>query len=75
MLKVRELYKDEFADGVKGALGIDERGRLYWNGEAMVTDQRVFFPWWVSLAIIVAGLSTLAIALFNALAYLRMMPA
>jgi hypothetical protein len=74
MLKVRELYQVEFADGLKGALGIDERGRLYWNGEAMVTDQRVFFPWWVSLAIVVAGLSTLAIALFNALAYVSMLP-
>jgi hypothetical protein len=75
VLKVREMYKVEFADGFKGALGIDERGRLYWNGEPVVTTQRVFLSWWISLAVVVGGLSTLAIALFNALAYLRMMPA
>ena len=74
MLKVRELYKVEFADGVKGALGIDERGRLYWNGEPVVTAQRVQLSWWVNLAIGAGGLSTLAIALFNALAYVSMLP-
>ena len=75
MLKIREMYKIEFADGLKGALGIDEHGRLYWNGEPVVTTQRVLLSWWMSLAVVIGGLSTLAIALFNALAYLRMMPA
>jgi hypothetical protein len=75
VVKVREMYKIEFADGKKGALGIDEHGRLYWNGEPVVTAQTVFLSWWISLAVVVGGLSTLAIALLNALAYLRMMPA
>ena len=74
MLKIREMYKIEFADGLKGALGIDEHGRLYWNGEPVVTTQRVLLSWWMSLAVVIGGLSTLAIALFNALAYLKMMP-
>jgi hypothetical protein len=74
MLKVRELYKVEFSDGVKGALGIDERGRLYWNGEPVVTAQKVLLSWWMNLAIVVGGMSTLAIALFNALAYVSMLP-
>lgn len=69
MLKIHELYKVEFADGVKGALGIDERGHLYWNGESVVTDQRVFFPWWVSLALVACGLSTSVIAMLMALMY------
>lgn len=72
MLKIRELYKVEFADGIKGALGIDERGRLYWNGESIVTDQRVFLPWWVSFAVVACGLSTLVIAVLTVLMYLTM---
>jgi hypothetical protein len=56
------LYKVEFADGVKGALGIDERGRLYWNGEPVVTDQRVLFSGWITLALVACGLSGLVIA-------------
>jgi hypothetical protein len=74
MLKVRELYQVEFADGVKGALGIDERGRLYWNGEPVVTAQRVFLSWWTNLAIVAGGLSMLAIATLDVLAYLGRLP-
>ena len=74
MLKVRELYQVEFADGVKGALGIDEHGRLYWNGAPVVTAQRVQLSWWMSLAIVAGGLSMLAIALLNVLTYLNTLP-
>jgi hypothetical protein len=74
MLKVRELYKVEFSDGVKGALGIDEHGRLYWNGEPVVTAQRVLLSWWMNLAIGAGGLSMLAIALLSGLAYLNTLP-
>jgi hypothetical protein len=75
MLKVRELYQVEFSDGVKGALGIDERGRLYWNGEPVVTAQRVLLSWWTNLAIVAGGLSMLTIAALDVLAYLNMLPA
>jgi hypothetical protein len=70
MPKVSELYKVEFTDGIKGALGIDERGRLYWNGESVVTDQRVFFPGWVNLAIVATSLSALVMAVLMVLTYL-----
>ena len=75
MLKIRELYQVEFSDGVKGALGIDEHGRLYWNGEPVVTAQQVLLSWWMNLAIGAGGLSMLAIALLNGLAYLNTLPA
>lgn len=75
MLKVRELYQVEFADGVKGALGIDERGRLYWNGEPVVTAQKVLLSWWMNLAVVAGGLSMLAIAFLNVLAYVNTLPA
>jgi hypothetical protein len=75
MLKVRELYQVEFSDGIKGALGIDERGRLYWNGEPVVTAQRVLLPWWMNLAVVAGGLSMLAIAALNIVAYPHTLPA
>jgi hypothetical protein len=75
MVKVRELYQVEFSDGVKGALGIDEHGRLYWNGEPVVTAQRVLLSWWTSFAIVIGGLSMLAIATLDVLAYFNMLPA
>jgi hypothetical protein len=75
MLKVRELYQVEFSDGVKGALGIDEHGRLYWNGAPVITAQRVLLSWWANLAIGAGGLSMLAIALLNVLSYLGTLPA
>jgi hypothetical protein len=74
MIKVRQLYKVEFSDGVKGALGIDEHGGLYWNGKLVVTAQRVLLPRWTNLAIVVGALSMLAIAFLNVLTYLNTIP-
>jgi hypothetical protein len=74
MLKVKELYKVEFSDGMKGALGIDEHGRLYWNGAPVVTAQKVLLSWWMNFAIVIGGLSMLAIALLNVLTYLNALP-
>ena len=62
MDKVHELYKIEFADGIKGALGIDGRGTLYWNGEPVVTQQKVSLSWWLSLSVVMGGLSMFAVA-------------
>jgi hypothetical protein len=75
VVKVRQLYQIEFGDGVKGSLGIDERGRLYWNGEQVITAQKVLLSWWMNLAIVVGGLSMLAIALLGTLTYLNTLPA
>jgi hypothetical protein len=63
MRKIHELYKVEFSDGIKGALGIDERGQLYWSGEPIITEHRVSLPWWVNFSCVVGSLSLLAIAL------------
>lgn len=65
MQKVHELYKVEFADGIKGALGIDERGTLYWNGEPVVTEQKVSLSWWISLSLVLGGLSMFVVAAFT----------
>jgi hypothetical protein len=66
MRKVHELYQVEFSDGVKGALGIDERGTLYWSGEPVVTEHRVSFPWWISFSSVLGSLSLVTIAIIVA---------
>ena len=71
MLKIRQLYSVEFADGVKGVLGVDERGGLYWNGEPVVTEQKVSLSRWLSFSVVVGGLSLFVIAAFTALPHLR----
>lgn len=67
--KIEEIFEHTSDSGVTGTLGIDEDGRLYWNGKAVVTEQRVELAWWVNLSVIIGGLSTLAIAVFTALMY------
>jgi len=62
MRKVHDLYKVEFNDGVTGALGIDERGQLYWRGEPIITEQRVSLPWWIGLSFVIGSLSLFVIA-------------
>ena len=70
MRNVHELYQVEFSDGVKGALGIDERGQLYWNGDPVITGSRVLLPWWVDLSIAIGSLSLFVIAAPLAWSYL-----
>ena len=62
MQKVHELYKIEFSDGVKGALGIDEHGQLYWSGRPVLTEHKVTLPWWIELSCVAGSLSLLVIA-------------
>lgn len=47
---------------VGGRLSVDEDHRLLWNGELLVTEQRVRLDRWVNLAIIVTSVATAAIA-------------
>jgi len=70
MQTIHELYKVEFSDGVKGALGIDERGQLYWSGRPVLTEQRVSLPWWINLSLVIGGLSLLVIAAAVAWVYI-----
>ena len=53
-----------FDQGQDAVLGIDnETKSLYWNGEKIVTDQRLSLKWWVNLSIVIGGMSTLAMAI------------
>ena len=45
-------------------MGVDAEGKLYWNEELIVTKHKVSLQWWVNISIVVASLSTLAMAIF-----------
>jgi hypothetical protein len=49
-------------DGRKGTLGIDAAGRLYWNGQEVVTRQEVRLSWWVNVSIVIGGFATVVSA-------------
>lgn len=71
MSNIEEIFNHDSKSGSKGSLGIDENGQLYWNGKAVVTEQQVKLAWWVNCAIILGGLATLVIAVFEALTYFK----
>ncbi len=54
-----------------GALGIDERGQLYWSGEPVITEHRVSLPWWIDLSLVIGSLSLLVIAAAVTWSYLK----
>lgn len=62
MSDIEVIFWHEADSGAKGELGIDEKGRLYWNGRPVVTQQKVTLQWWVNLSAIVAAISTVVTA-------------
>jgi hypothetical protein len=70
--KVSTIFWHETDGGARGELGIDEAGRLYWNGQLVVTEQRVRLGWWVNVSVIVGAVATVAIAIFTAIAALEL---
>lgn len=69
--KVSTIFTHETVGGTVGELGIDEGGRLYWNGQPVVTEQRVRLDWWVNISVIIGAVATVAIAIFTAIAALQ----
>lgn len=56
---------------VGGRLSVDEDRRLLWNGELIVTEQRVRLERWVNVAIIVASLATAVSAIVQVIQLCR----
>lgn len=48
----------------EGELGVDDDLNLYWNKKIIVTEQKITLQWWVNIAIILASMSTTALAVF-----------
>ena len=60
-----------FTHGLKGELGIDESGKLYWNKKLVLTKSKITFNWWVNASVIIASLSTLVMAIIAFLNYFQ----
>lgn len=71
MPTISTIFEHDNEQGKTGTLGIDEDAQLYWNGQRIVTEQRIKLSWWVNAAIILSGLSTAIIAVFTALLYFK----
>lgn len=71
MQNIETIFTHENDQQTKGSLGIDEKNQLYWNGDKIVTEQRVTLNQWVNFAIIAGGISTTIIAMITLLSYFK----
>ena len=62
---IETIFIHKTSEGIEGKLGIDKKTRLYWNDHPIITEQKVRLQGWVNISIIVASISTLAIAVFT----------
>ena len=69
MAKVHTIFTQDLDNGKQGELGIDDETNLYWNNKLIVTEQKVKLQWWVNVSIIMASVSTVALAVFTALQF------
>ena len=42
--EIEEIFSTTTADGKAGSFGLDESGKLYWNGKEIVTKQKITLP-------------------------------
>ncbi len=66
---MRELFNTETETGKHVSLQIDDYGRLYWNGELVVTEQRVKLQPWVNVAVILGAAGAVLQGVFAALTF------
>lgn len=57
---VHEFMTTDAPSGKQLALGIDDDGWLYVNGERVITQQKVRLDWWVNVAVVLGALGALA---------------
>ena len=50
-------------------IGVDEKGRLYWDNRPVVTEEKIKLQWWVNVAIILGSLSTAVLATIELLRF------
>lgn len=67
--KIHQIFSQDLANGKTGEFGIGESGKAYWNGNPIVTEEKIILQGWVQTAIILTALATMVQALFAGLAY------
>lgn len=71
MPNIHIIYTHTRNDGVRGTLGIDENGSLYWNNEKVTTENKIKLDWWVNFSAVIASLATVVMAVYTALEYYK----
>jgi hypothetical protein len=66
MAKIHNITLGDF-----GHMGVDENNKLYWDGQPVVTEEKITLSKWVNFAIILGAGSTFFYALVTVLAYLK----
>jgi hypothetical protein len=63
--KIETIFVHTRDDGIEGVLGVDDKNKLYWNRQPIITEQKLILQWWVSVSFIITGLSTCTLALIE----------
>lgn len=71
MNKITTIFEADSDTGKLGVLGIDDDAKLYWNGQRIVTEQKLKFSWWVNFSVVIGGLSTAVIAVYTVLMFYK----
>jgi hypothetical protein len=69
--EITTIFEHDTDTGKTGILGIDDKARLYWNGQLIVTEQKIKLSWLVNSFVVIGGLSTAVIAVFTVLMYYK----
>ena len=65
---------DSIRVGQLEKLGVDENNKLYWDGQPIITKQKITLEWWVSMSVIIASISTLGLFGIELLKFLELIP-
>lgn len=69
MTNIQTIFTQDLENGGKGELGVDDKGTLYWNKKAIITEQKIKLSWLVNMSVVFASLSTVIIAIFTVMQY------
>ncbi|MEI7843623.1 MAG: hypothetical protein WCI39_11405 [Gallionellaceae bacterium] len=60
MAEINEFMNTDAPSGKQLSLGIDNEGRLYVNGERVITEQKIRLEWWINVAMVLGALGAFA---------------
>ena len=60
--KLDTIFTHDREDGGRLTLSVGPNNHLYVNGEPVVTESKLTLNWWVQVAVVLTGASTMALA-------------
>jgi len=71
MSEIYTLFGASSDNGKGGDFGVDDDGKLYWNGKPIVTEKKIKLQWWVNLSAIIAAISSVVMAVTSIITLLK----